>query len=120
MKLLVILNFTLSLVCFFHICTILYNYLNPENPSVKYYDKNLSELDFPLNFKICFERPDQIEIFKEMGYKNNLIYYDFYYGKSRFNRSLYGWEGHSSNGTVGPVKGVCTELLILFLIFACE
>ena len=55
-----ILNFSLSIVCFLHIISILINYLNPENPSVKKYEKNLKDIDFPVIFKLCFQKKNEV------------------------------------------------------------
>ena len=41
--------------------------------------------------------------YTSIGYKND---YDFYLGRSVYNNSLFGWNGHLQNGsTVGTVEG---------------
>ena len=112
MKWTLLFNFSLLVVCFIHVITILFNFLNPENPNVKYYEMDLKDIEFPLTFKICYERDDQLEIFQNLGYDR--IYYDFYKGRSMYNSSLYGWNGHTKNETtIIPVesKGKVKKLI---------
>ena len=102
-----ILNFTLSLVCFFHTIIILINYLHPENPSVKKYEKNLMDIDFPVIFKLCFQKQNEDEMLQALGYR---YMRDFYRGKSMYNGSLIGWSGHTEDGkTLGTVDGRVEE-----------
>ena len=96
MKLTAILNFTLSVICFFHVTSILNNYLNPETPCVKNYVKNLSEIEFPVTFKLCFEKENEEKMLHALGYT---YIFDFYRGQSMYNESIYGWNGHTMNGT---------------------
>ena len=84
-----------------HILMILDGYLYPENPSVRHYDKQLHEIDFPLIFKICYQFPESK--FHDFGYQDS---YEFIAGRSMYNKSLYGWAGHTVNGTtISSPKG---------------
>ena len=94
MNFLLIINFSLTLICIVHIGINLFNYLNPDNPSVKHYSKNLEDIEFPLIFKLCFELPEKN--FQNFGY-NHAGY--FIFGQSMYNESLFGWDGHTENGT---------------------
>ena len=96
MNFVIILNFTLALICIIHISINLLTFLNPENPSVKTYRKNLEDIEFPLIFKICYDFSDD-EIFQQYGYHNAR---NFMFGRSMFNGSIYGWNGHTANGTI--------------------
>ena len=49
------------------------------------------------------EIDNSTERYTNLGYKND---YDFYLGRSVYNKSLFGWNGHLQNGsTVGTVEG---------------
>ena len=54
----------------------------------------LRNIDFPLVFKFCVRDIKKTEKFKKLGYDNS---YDVFTGKSKFNESLFGWNGHTKN-----------------------
>ena len=76
----------------------------PEVPEVKVSKRHLGDIEFPLCFKVCFhDIANRSSRFQMYGYQHA---YDFYRGKSMFNGSLYGWEGHNKfQKTLGPVRG---------------
>ena len=79
------------------------NYLYPENPNVKKYIKDLKDIEFPVILKLCFEKENEDEILQTFGYN---YMFDFYRGKSMYNKNVYGWNGHTKNGaTLGSVEG---------------
>ena len=90
-----IINFSLTLICIIHASVNFYNFLNPENPSVKHYRKQLKDIEFPVIFKICYEFSDD-RIFRKYGYYD---VEDFFGGISGWNHSIIGWNGHTKNGT---------------------
>ena len=57
----------------------------------------LSEIEFPLIFKVCMKPGFDDQALNDMGYENNLAYFA---GQSRLNSSLFGWAGHRSDGKI--------------------
>ena len=99
----IILNLALAIICCIHITIILISYLYPETPNVKKYVKDLKDIEFPVIFKICFEKANEDEILQAFGYKHM---FDFYRGNSMYKKNVYGWNGHTKNGTtLGSVEG---------------
>ena len=92
----VILNFSLTIACFIHMINILNNSLNPEAPSVKSYEKDLNDIEFPLIFKFCInlETEQETTMLHKLGYQKFKF---LYAGKSRYNFSRVGWRGHLNN-----------------------
>ena len=103
MKLLLILNLLFTFVFMGHIFFVGRKLMYPDNPSVKIYTRNLSEIDFPLSFKLClFEQKNASKRYLDIGYWND---YWFFEGKSKFGEH-FGWNGHSENNeTLGSVQG---------------
>lgn len=91
-------NMGIHLICFIHSSRILYNMLNPDEPSVRSYEKDLSEMPFPLLFKMCVEAevPYTKEDLLTFGYGNLQRYYK---GMSTYNKSWIGWAGMAENGS---------------------
>ena len=75
---------------------------NPEIPQIEIIEEDLSDIPFPVSFRICVdEESDKI---KSYGYNDS---FGFFLGTSKFNKSIVGWNGHYSNGsTIGSVKGL--------------
>ena len=46
-------NIIFSIIFLIHITSIGYNILYPEVPETVVYNRNLKEIDFPMNFRIC-------------------------------------------------------------------
>ena len=91
--------------CLVHIGLNLYFILYPPLPEIKVYQVDLKDIDFPLAFKVCVtERDNSTGRYERLGYKND---YNFFLGRSRFNSSLFGWNGHTENGsTLGNVESM--------------
>ena len=66
--------------------------------------RSLDEVEFPLSFLLCVhEMVHMTGRYKKLGYSND---WDFFTGKSRYNESIYGWGGHTENGSsYGSVEG---------------
>ena len=103
-RILYLINVVFTIMCVSHVSITLYNAVNPNRPEIKVYDKALKDVPFPILFKLCGkEIQNSSRRFKEYGYKNER---DFYSGKSKFSKSLVGWNGHTENGsTLETVKG---------------
>ena len=97
-----ILNFAVLIISCAHILSIYKQSVDPPLPNVKHYEQNLNRIEFPLIFKFCFLHRELVYFLKDLGYDGIL---NFYHGQSRYNSSLYGWNGHTLNGrTKGSVK----------------
>lgn len=98
------LNFIFVFVFIVHITTIVYQDLNPQHPSIKSYARDLKDIEFPISFKLCVgERENATDKFRRLGYTNEM---DFYHGRSRFNKTILGWNGHTETlSTLGSIKG---------------
>ena len=86
---------------FYQLVKILPNYFAPTMTHTEVKDVPLKDMDFPLNFKVCF-RPSVFNntALKQLGYEDS-TYYSF--GKSKFDgsleRPLIGWGGHNNQST---------------------
>ena len=107
------LNLVFVVVFIVHITTIVYQDLYPSNPNIKTYSKDLKDIEFPISFKLCVgERENASKKFQRLGYKNEM---DFYHGRSRFNDTIFGWNGHTENqSTLGSIKGWLINSYTLF------
>ena len=93
--------FTLAFVV--HLSTIAYDLKYPQYPSIRMRKTELRNIDFPLVFKFCVRDVKKTEKFKKLGYDSS---YNVFIGKSKFNESLFGWNGHTKNySTLMPVRG---------------
>ena len=93
-----------SLVFVIHVGFMGHKILYPEVPEMIVNIKNLGEIEFPILFQICaFDIDDNDERYNKVGYQHS---YYFFLGKSMFNDSVYGWNGHQANGsTLDTVEG---------------
>ena len=104
----VIFNLFFFVAFLVHIVTIGYDMIFPNNPSVRIYEKELREIDFPITFKLCVKDSNDILRYNRMGYSDESR---FFYGISKFNRYTYGWNGHTANmSTIGSVQGKSPDL----------
>ena len=68
--------------------------MNPNLPTVKFHEKHLKDIKFPLSFRICLQDLTRnTEKFMKIGYRN---YNDFFRGQNRFNSSIIG-KGSQAN-----------------------
>ena len=100
-------NFVLVIMCLSHIAILIYEEVHPNLPLREHFEKNLDEIEFPLSFKFCiFEtknKKNDRNRFSQFGYTDNA---GFFMGRSKYNKSIIGWGGHTENGaTLGSVKG---------------
>ena len=71
------------------------NYAEPTETITTTAKKNLSEIDFPIDFKICLKPGFNQSALTEAGYADVT---DYFTGASRYNSSLAGWAGHTPQG----------------------
>ena len=81
----------------------------PELPNTKHFENDLKNIEFPISFQFCLKDSSvktisREAIFMALGYKN---VGGFFRGQSKFNKTLFGWNGHYKNGsTIAPVEGM--------------
>ena len=97
-------NIILFWVCVAHISMNAYFILYPPLPDIRVSKENLHNIDFPLAFKLCVTEIHNIsDRYQKVGYYYDV---DFFKGKSMYNDSIYGWKGHTANGsTIASVQG---------------
>ena len=94
----IVLNLIFLIACVVHVSVNGYYILHPQLPSLRFLKKSLHDLDFPLAFKLCVSEINKSsDRYKRVGYSDNN---DFFKGRSMFNSSLYGWCGHTVNGSI--------------------
>ena len=71
--------------------------MNPEYTLTKTERVEMAKINFPLNFKVCIKPGFDDAELKKMGYKNNIGYL---WGQSKYNSSIHGWAGHTSDGKI--------------------
>ena len=97
------LYFGLQTLCVVHISYILFFTLNPTLPSIEIYEQDLKKVEFPLAFRVCVDEKTY-DKYTKIGYIND---WEFFLGRSMYNKSMFGWNGHTENGTtIGSVKGI--------------
>ena len=98
---LLLISFTTA--CIVHFLFIGYSILFPELPETKVYNVDLKDIEFPLVFKLCVhDLLNPKKRFKDLGYGS---FFAFYRGQSMYNHTLYGWSGHTENGSsLGSIK----------------
>ena len=105
------LNIIFSIVFLFHFLNMAYETLNPSLPVIEVYKKDLSQLEFPIVFKLCMTDVDQVRAntrYEDVGYED---VDDFFLGESKYNETIYGWSGFTEyNEPLGSVEGIVIEL----------
>ena len=103
-KFVYLVNVVFTILCLLHIIINFYVTLYPTNPDLKVYNKALSDMPFPILFKLCGkEIRHSSERFQLLGYRNEI---PFFSGRSKFSVNVFGWNGHTENGsTIGAVSG---------------
>ena len=103
-SLFIISNLVIFCFCFVHISLNGYYILYPSWPEIKITNKNMKDIDFPLSLKVCVsEISNSYHRYSGLGYKHA---FQFFEGRSAYNKSLFGWAGHTKEGlTIGEVTG---------------
>ena len=98
----IVLNIIFLSAFLIHLTYIGYDMHYPKFVENLVYEKNLSDIQFPLAIKLCLIRRD-FERYRKVGYHDDN---HFYLGISKFSKNMIGWNGHTKNGnTIAPVKG---------------
>ena len=108
-----IMSSTVNIACFLaatiQLGFIFGSFINPTllNTSVKEID--LQDIDFPVEIKICAQPGFNENALKEMGYEEGI--WSYFFGRSRFNSSIFGWAGHTADfGVKGSVEEVLGKM----------
>ena len=110
-KFVCLLNSGFTILCMLHIFVNLHVTLNPPNPDIRVFDKALKDVSFPILFKLCGkEIRNSSERFKIFGYQDEI---NFFGGKSIFSKNVFGWNGHTENGSTIEIKVSGTNLIRL-------
>ena len=103
-KLIYLTNVILLTSCTIHVISITNSIFYPNLPTIRVFKRNLTDMEFPLSFKICAEGDKELKLYEELGYDNKK---EFIRGRSKHNDSIIGWAGHTSDGsTFGTVEGL--------------
>ena len=100
----IIVSLALTVVCMIHVGILLHEELHPKHPSVKKYEKQLKDIDFPLSFKFCLNHPNLTSYLQSIGYNE---IFDFHNGLAVGSKNdsesvyVYGWQGHSNTSSKG-------------------
>ena len=105
MSFFLIVNVVFLIALCIHVFFITYSMIHPSIPTIKIYEKSLSEIEFPISIKLCALEDTESDVMRHntSGYERN---FRFFLGQSMFNKSLIGWSGHTQDGSfLGSVKG---------------
>ena len=67
------------------------SYVWPTLTNTKSSQVQLSDIDFPVLFKVCVKPGFKYERLVKEGYES---FTDYFHGRSRFQNDLFGWNGH--------------------------
>ena len=98
-------NLSLILICIINSLLVIERILKPTIPTTQVLETNLSDIEFPVSFRICFfDHDNNGQKYEHLGYHGVI---DFFQGRSKYNYSHIGWNGHTKNGeTIGPIEGI--------------
>ena len=82
--------------CIVHGISIIHRIFYPKLPTIRVFKRNLTNMDFPLSFRICVEGDKELKLYEELGYDNKK---EFIRGRSKYNDSIIGWAGHTRDGS---------------------
>ena len=98
----------LQIVCYvaftLHAIINLYITLHPQETVMRFEQKKLDDIEFPIIFKICLNPGFKINKLKLAGYASLWAYF---HGWNKYQKHTFGWAGHYQNGSVvSSVKGI--------------
>ena len=102
-------NVVFSILFILHVSWTVYLHAYPELPEVEVSYIDLSEIDFPLDFKFCAnDLSGTLERYQNLGYNDH---WQFFKGASMYNQSLFGWNGFKKNGeAIGNVEDILSSV----------
>ena len=100
-------RFALHFLCFLfftiQMIIITHQQLHPFTTVARMQEKRLNQIEHPVLFKICFKPSFDTEELIKTGYGST---WNYMAGISMYNRSIFGWGGHTKDGTrIGSVEG---------------
>ena len=102
-------NLFCTVVLTVQLVVVLDSYVNPTNTRTWDEEVMLADIEFPVVFKICVIPGFNEKALHNAGY-NDTFYY--FLGQSAFNKSMYGWAGHTNNSEqYKTVQEVLTEVI---------
>ena len=88
----------------FQTTTLVIGMIEPKNTLIETEKNNFLSIDFPIFFKVCIKPGFNMTELENLGYLSPLGYL---MGESKYNSSVYGWAGHTSDGgIVSNVSGI--------------
>ena len=102
--------FLVNILCLFAVVTQLAfnfrDFLFPRLTNTRVETRYLQGDDFPLIFRICVQPAFDKKALEETGYGYGQVY-RYFQGRSKFNKSIFGWAGHTNDsGTYGTINDV--------------
>ena len=87
-----------------HAFIVAYDLIYPEGTVLRFEQRSLDDIEFPIVLKICINPAFNISELQEVGYQN---VWDYFTGKSKYSDyGIFGWSGHAKNGSIiSNVKG---------------
>ena len=93
------------------------NQISPSTTISHLEERSLDSIDFPVLFKICIKPAFHTSELYKAGYEN---IWHYFLGQSRYNKSVFGWGGHTDNGSIiGTAGGKGDELGCENKLFLC-
>ena len=92
----ILVNLVGTLCLVVHVFLIGMTQLNPTETLTTLETNTLDQMDLPVLFKICISPPANLTLLKSVGYKDLRNYI---LGRSAYNASIYGWAGHTPEGS---------------------
>ena len=90
------------------ISILIFGMMNPKTTLTGTQKVGFEEIDFPLVFKVCIKPGFNDRELRKFGYRNSFMYL---LGMSMFNKSTFGWAGHTPEGdVVSNISGTQTDL----------
>ena len=86
--------------------------LNPKETLIGTHKVGFETIEFPLIFKICIKPGFDDAELRNLGYLNSFTYLG---GQSKFNKSHFGWAGHTPDGDI--VSNVSGDFILLLKCF---
>ena len=77
--------------------TLIAGMVSPKDTVIKTQKIDLAEIDFPLIFKVCVKPGFNETQLKILGYRNS---HDYLVGTSKYNKTVFGWAGHTPDGNI--------------------
>ena len=90
-------NFTCFLAFSIQLTSVLGSFLDRTQTNIHKHEEDLLGKKFPIILKLCFNPGFNDTAINEAGYKD---IFGYFAGQSKYNKSVYGWAGHTEDGGV--------------------